>query len=331
MYHYSIIIPVYNRPDEVDELLQSLVDQSYKDFDLIIVEDGSTKDCRSVVSAYQSRLDIAYYFKENSGPGASRNFGMQKAKGDYLVFFDSDCVIPSEYLLKVDQYLQSDPLDCYGGPDAAHASFSDVQKAINQVMTSFITTGGVRGNQKQIDRYQPRSFNMGIKKQVYDNIGGFSDLHPGEDPDLSYRIMQAGYTTGLISEAYVYHKRRIDFKKFATQVYKFGVVRNILFKWHPKYKSPVYAIPSLFLVATVLLIFASIIMRSWLYLLPIIFVGAAVFVESLFKTKSLWIAAMSVRAAYTQLYAYGYGFLKSFWILMIRNKNERQALPDFFF
>ena len=326
---YSVIIPVYNRPGEVEELLDSLNIQTYKNFEIIIVEDGSTEPCKTVVDRYKD-LKIEYYFKDNSGPGDSRNFGMAKATGDFLIFFDSDCIIPENYFQEVETFISKNPTDCYGGPDAAHESFSNVQKAINFAMTSFFTTGGIRGKKNNLDNYQPRSFNMGIRKEVYDALGGFSDLHPGEDPDLSYRIMNAGYKVKLIENAFVYHKRRIDFGKFSKQVYKFGVVRNILIKWYPDKFKPVYLLPSIFLIGSLILLILSISISS-LFIFPLIILALLLFLEALLKTKNIFIALLAVPASFIQLFAYGFGFIKGFVKILLLKKNERQALPSFFF
>ena len=327
---YSIIIPVYNRPDEVNELLESLSKQSYKNFELIIVEDGSSIPCKVIVDAYATDMDIKYFFKENSGPGDSRNFGMEKANGEMLVFFDSDCIIPPDYFTKVEAFISKNETDCYGGPDAAHPSFSDVQKAINFAMTSFFTTGGIRGKKNNLDNYQPRSFNMGMRKEVYKNIGGYSDVHPGEDPDLSYRIMNAGYKVHLIEEAFVFHKRRIDFSKFAKQVFKFGVVRNILMKWYPDKTKMVYFFPALFLIGSIILVVSSINYSLWA-LSPLALIAVLLFGEALIKTKSLWIAFLAVPASFIQLYCYAVGFINGFIKVLVLKKDERKALPGFFF
>jgi glycosyltransferase involved in cell wall biosynthesis len=327
---YSVIVPVYNRPDEVKELLDSLCDQSMKDFELVLVEDGSTVDCKEIVAAYADFLDISYYFKPNTGPGDSRNFGMDKAQGDYFLFFDSDCLIPSDYFAQLDAALAARQLDAFGGPDNAHASFSDTQKAINYAMTSFFTTGGIRGGKKQLDKFQPRSFNMGLSRKVYETVGGFGDIHPGEDPDLSYRIMDAGFKVGLISEAYVYHKRRIDFSKYAKQVYKFGVVRVILNKWHTTKKSPVFYLPSLFLLGSIAMLLFGVLIHP-IGLFPFAIFSLLIFLDCLRLSKSLAISIMAVFAAFVQLFGYGYGFLKSSWLISILGKEERKALPTFFF
>jgi glycosyltransferase involved in cell wall biosynthesis len=330
MKKYSIIIPVYNRPQEVDELLESLSKQTFKDFDLLIIEDGSTEKCEDIVKKYSTQIDIKYFYKPNSGPGDSRNYGMEKATGNYLIFFDSDCIIPSDYFENVEKALAENPLDAFGGPDNAHESFSDTQKAINYSMTSFITTGGVRGKKSKLDKFQPRSFNMGISQEVYKKVGGYSDIHPGEDPDLSYRIMDAGFKVGLIEGAYVYHKRRIDFSKFTKQVYKFGVVRTVLMKWHPEKFKLVYLFPALFLLFTIALLIASVLFSPY-FLLPLLFLVVLIFIESFIKTKSLPITLLSIPASFIQLLAYGYGFLKGFFNLFILKREERKALPGFFF
>lgn len=327
---YSVIIPVYNRPDEVDELLESLTKQTYKNFDTLIIEDGSTLPCKNIVEKYQSELDIKYYYKENTGPGESRNFGMKKATGNYFIIFDSDCVIPPQYFQAVEDGLKTHQFDTFGGPDAAHSSFTDIQKAINYAMTSFITTGGIRGKKRSLDTYQPRSFNMGIKSEVFQKVGGFSDIHPGEDPDLSYRIMKEGYKVGLIEDAFVFHKRRIDFQKFRKQVYKFGIVRPILIKWYPDKFKITYLLPSLFLIGSIFLcLFAAIFHLN--FLLPLLAIAGVLFVDALLQTKHLKIAILSVYTSFTQLYSYGFGFLKSAISILIFKKNERAHFPTFFF
>ena len=219
--YFSIIIPVYNRPDEVRELLESLVGQTCKDFELLLVEDGSTCRCDEVAGEYSDRLTIRYFYKENSGRSLTRNYGMERAEGRYLVFFDSDCIIPPSYFETVRRRLEEAYVDCYGGPDAAHRSFSRLQKAINYAMTSFFTTGGIRGGKGSMEKFTPRTFNMGFSKEVYDRVGGFADMF-GEDIDLSLRIRDAGFTTALFRDAYVYHKRRVSFRSFYRQVYVFG-------------------------------------------------------------------------------------------------------------
>ena len=330
MPKYSIIIPIYNRPNEAEELLESLAKQTYKNFDILMIEDGSTEDCSSIVNNYANKLDIKYHFKANSGPGDSRNVGMEMATGEYLIFFDSDCIIPPQYFLEVEKQLALTPLDAFGGPDSAHESFSKVQKAINYAMTSIITTGGIRGKKNKLDQYQPRSFNMGISKEVYKKVGGYTDVTPGEDPDLSYRIMNAGFKVGLIENAYVFHKRRIDFSKFIRQVYKFGVMRSILIKWYPDKFKLTYIIPSLFLLGSLLLILLAVAINP-IFISPLAFVAIILFVESMLKTKSLSISLLAIIASFIQLYSYGYGFLKSAFLILVLKKEERIVFDSFFF
>ena len=330
MPKYSIIIPVYNRPKEVQELLESLSRQSYRDFEVVIVEDGSSEPCEEVLRPFAEAMDIRYFFKDNSGPGLSRNFGMDQARGEWLLFFDSDCLIPEHYLQTLDEALQQRQLDTFGGPDSAHESFSIIQKAINHSMTSLLTTGGIRGRKKQLDQYQPRSFNMGFSRKVYEEIGGFSTLHPGEDPDLSYRILNAGYKVGLVPEAFVYHKRRIDFSKFYTQVYKFGVVRIILSKWHPGRFKLVYLLPALFLLGSLFLLVLGVAFSSW-FLAPLALFALLIFAEALWKTRHIVVSLLAVIASFIQLWGYGYGFLKAWWRIVVLKKEERRAFPAMFF
>ncbi|MGI9544383.1 MAG: glycosyltransferase [Cyclobacteriaceae bacterium] len=329
MVAYSIIIPVYNRPEEIQELLEGLSLQTFHDFEVIVVEDGSVDRCESVAELYEQKLTIKYFFKENSGPGASRNFGMERANGNFFIFLDSDCLVPTDYLQQVDQHLRDYPLDAFGGPDSAHQTFTKIQKAINYAMTSFLTTGGIRGGKKKLDRFQPRSFNMGISREVFQNVGGFRSFHPGEDPDLSYRIIKSGFKTGLIQEAFVYHKRRIDFSKFIRQVYKFGLARTILMKWHPGSFKLVYALPSFFLIGLICLLGFSI-AWPWL-LLPILVGGLLLFADAILRTKSLQIAFMGVFASVIQIAGYGYGFLTGLWHLWILRKDEKVTFPGLFF
>lgn len=329
--YFSFVIPVYNRPDEVEELLQSLFEQDYqKPYEIVLVEDGSTLDSKTVVEEFKSRLNISYYFKENSGPGDSRNYGMRKAKGNYFLILDSDCILPSQYLTEVQKELDSSFVHCFGGPDAAHKSFSDIQKAINYAMTSFLTTGGIRGKKNAVDKFQPRSFNLGISKEAFDNTNGFGNIHPGEDPDLTFRIWKKGYETRLFPKAFVYHKRRIDWKKYLKQVNKFGMVRPILNKWHPSTRKITYWFPTVFVLGLVLAILLSIFKLTiflWIYVLYFI----ALFLECLFTTKSLKISFYALLAVLIQFWGYGKGFLKSTLFLTFSSKEPQDLFPHLFF
>ena len=328
---FSIIVPVYNRPDEIEELLESLCDTTFKDaFEVVIIEDGSTLNCKSVITKFESRLQINYITKRNSGPGDSRNFGMINAKGDYYLIFDSDCIIPADYLTNVSYQLQSNYADCFGGPDKALPSFSKIQKAINFAMTSFLTTGGIRGGTEKLNKFQPRSFNMGLSKKAFLESKGFGLIHPGEDPDLSIRLWKLGYETKLFSNCYVYHKRRIDWDKFSLQVSKFGKARPILNNWYPEYSKFTFWLPSLFLIGFIV----SIVLLIFLIDLPLkMYVGyfVLVFIASSIYNKSVLIGLYSIKAVYKQFFGYGLGYLKSFVQISILQKSPELAFPELFF
>ena len=381
---YSIIVPVFNRPDEVDELLDSLTRQTVKDFEVIIVEDGSTKTCKDVCEKYASILDLHYFFKENSGPGQSRNYGAERSKGEYLLILDSDVVLPDRYIenleLGIDNYdmLQgmnngmqgnhaqdtnndgmqgnhnsqfstlNSQLAAFGGPDAAHPSFTPTQKAISYSMTSFFTTGGIRGGKKKLDKFYPRSFNMGIRRDVYMPLGGFTKMRFGEDIDFSYRIVEAGYKTALLPDAWVWHKRRTDFRKFFRQVYNSGIARINLEKRHPGTMKLVHLLPAAFTIGVTVLVliaaFGRIMMvygnaedfRSWYYLVvaalaPLLLYSLLIFADSSLKNRSMKVGALSVPAAFIQLMGYGTGFLVSWWKRCVLGKDEFHAFEKNFY
>ena len=328
---FSFIIPVYNRPDEINELLDSFTKLNTAiDYEIVIIEDGSTLTSKSIIEDYNSKLNIAYYYKDNTGPGDSRNYGMQHAKGNYFIILDSDCILPKEYLNEVVNGLETNYVDCFGGPDSAHKSFSNLQKAINFTMTSFITTGGIRGHKNNSSDFQPRSFNMGISKEAFLKSKGFGNIHPGEDPDLSIRLNKLGFKTALIPNAFVYHKRRVSWSKFYTQVYKFGLVRAILNKWHPESRKITYWFPTLFsfgFLVAVLLLLLNIKWLLWCYIVYFVLV----FFASLFSTKSLHIAILSLVAVCIQFFGYGYGYLKSTFVVQVLKKKPEQYFQNLFF
>lgn len=328
---YSFVIPVYNRPQETQELLESFLDVAFhQSYEIVIVEDGSTETSEAVVQSFSDRLNISYYFKKNTGPGDSRNYGMRKAKGNYFIILDSDCLIPPNYLKEVDQFLQSTYYDCYGGADTAHESFSTLQKAINYVMTSFLTTGGIRGSKKSVSKFEPRSFNMGISKEAFEATRGFAKIHPGEDPDLSQRILKAGFKTIFIPNAAVFHKRRISWKKFHTQVKKFGMVRPILSSWHPSSAKLTFWFPSLFVGFVLASIIASILWH-WMAVLPLAFYMCLVFLGATFKNRSLIIGFLALVALFVQFFGYGLAFLKSTFYIRILKKDPQKQFPHLFF
>lgn len=326
----SLVIPVYNRPDEVDELLLSLSKQSDKNFEVVIVEDGSSKKCDEVVSGFKDLLDISYYFKNNSGPGQSRNYGSERTKFDYIVFLDSDCVIPPGYIAAVRDSLNKDFSDAFGGPDAAHDSFTSLQKAINYAMTSFLTTGGIRGGGEKLDKFFPRSFNMGYSKKVFESTNGFSPMRFGEDIDMSIRILSGGFRTKLIKEAFVFHKRRTNIRQFFKQVHNSGIARINLRKRHPGTLKLVHALPAAFVVGTAVLIVASVFI-SPLALLPLLLLAIMLFLDATIKTRSIYISALAVMASFIQLIGYGTGFIRAFWKRIVLGKDEFSAFEKNFY
>ena len=330
---FSLIIPVYNRPDEVDELLMSLSQMEYHDvYEIVIIEDGSTIKCQEVLEKYADKLNISYYFKPNSGPGDSRNFGMEKARGNYFIIFDSDCIIPANYLIEVEKALKETYVDCFGGPDKALDSFSDIQKAINFAMTSFLTTGGIRGGSEKIGKFQPRSFNMGLSRRAFEVSKGFGNIHPGEDPDLSIRLWELGFETRLIPQAYVYHKRRIDWEKFAIQVNKFGKARPILNSWYPKYSKPTFFFPTLFILGLGISIFMYLFSQNFDFLLQLYFIYfILIFITSSIQNKNIKVGYLSMIAVWKQFWGYGTGFLVSFVKVVLLKQKPQEAFPELFF
>jgi len=326
----SLVVPVFNRPVEVEELLESLTRQSFADFEVVIVEDGSSLPCDEVVRKFESRLTLQYIQKKNSGPGSSRNVGAQAAKGSYIVFLDSDCVIPSGYMAAVLHRLSTDYVDAFGGPDKADAGFSPIQKAINYSMTSFFTTGGIRGGGEQLDRFMPRSFNMGISREVFERTGGFSAMRFGEDIDLSLRILSNGFKTALLPEAFVYHKRRSNLKQFFKQVYNSGIARIVLHKKHPGSLKLVHLLPAAFVLGVLLLLILSVCCSFW-WLLFLVFYKLAIFVDASIKNASLRIGLLSVAASFVQLGGYGLGFLAACWNILVIKKEGYVAFIDSFY
>ena len=346
---YSFIIPVFNRPDEVDELLDSLTRQTVTDFEVVVVEDGSQVPCEDICRKYAARLDIHYYMKPNSGPGQSRNYGVERAKGEYVIILDSDVVVPENYLRAVDAELQREPADAFGGPDRAADSFTPVQKAISYSMTSFFTTGGIRGGKKKLDKFYPRSFNMGVRRDVYQRLGGFSKMRFGEDIDFSIRIFKAGCKCRLFPEAWVWHKRRTDFRKFWRQVYNSGIARINLYKKYPESLKLVHLLPMVFTVGVMLLLVgflagvvlffalpagmpqAAGIALGVFSLLPLLLYSGIIFFDATMQTDSAWIGLLAVRAAFTQLMGYGCGFLQAWWRRCVRGEDEFSAYQKNFY
>ena len=316
---FSIIVPIYNRPDEAFELLESLSAQTFTDFELVLIEDGSPKPCADEVEKFRSKVNINYIVKENSGRSDTRNVGMRNAKGDYFIFFDSDCIIPPHYFETVSNMLKCDYADCFGGPDKEHPSFNTMQKAINYAMTSFWTTGGIRGGKVNMEKFKPRTFNMGFSRAVYEKVGGFKDMY-GEDIDLSIRINKAGFTTKLYREAFVYHKRRVDLKRFYRQVNIFGQARINLYKLYPESLKLVHTLPALFVLGSAAIVVMIAFISPWLLAFPLAYL-LLIFVDSLAKTKSVNIAGLSIITSLIQIFGYGLGFIKSFVQKVILRKG----------
>lgn len=320
---FSIIIPLYNRPQEIDELLASLTKQTYSQFEVLIIEDGSVNDARDIIEKYTHSLDVKYYYKPNEGQGFARNYGFERASGDYFIIFDSDCLIPKDYLETVRDYLYEHQLDAYGGPDAAHQSFTPVQKAISYAMTSPFTTGGIRGNAKHIGQFHPRSFNMGVSREVYEKIGGFILTRLGEDIEYSIRIHSYGFKIGLIPAAKVYHKRRTSFMQFYKQLHFFGRARINIYKHFPAELKPVHFFPAIFVIGFLAALLLAIVYPplGYIGIAGILFFFLLIFFHSWLVNKTLKVAFLSIIAAFIQLSAYGLGFVQDFIKRIVLNRK----------
>ncbi|WP_298541024.1 glycosyltransferase [uncultured Aquimarina sp.] len=328
---FSFVIPVFNRPNEIEELLNSMILLDYeKSYEIVIIEDGSSETAEDVIKKYDDKLHISYYKKPNTGPGDSRNYGMDKAKGNYFLILDSDVLLPSDYLNKVEDFLSINFVHCFGGPDDAHKDFSDLQKAISFSMTSYLTTGGIRGRKNTLGKFQPRSFNMGISKEAFEASEGFGNIHPGEDPDLTIRLWKLGYKTALIPNAKVFHKRRISWDKFYIQVNKFGLVRPILNLWHPETSKITYWFPTLFIVYTLFSLITFFI-GYWYFIALWMLYFIVVFISASINYNSFSIGVQSVIAVFVQFYGYGKGFLKSYYYIHLLKKVPEQQFKKLFF
>lgn len=330
MQSISIIIAIYNRKDELFELLNSLSHQTDKDFEVIIVDDGSLINLRPTAELFHESLNIEFFRKDNSGPGLSRNYGAKRAKNDWLVFVDSDVIVETDYIQKIKKNLAEVSCDAFGGADKAHKGFNLMQKAISYSMTSVFTTGGIRGSKKSVSKFQPRSFNMGVRKSAFEKVGGFSEMRIGEDPDLSMRLWENGFTTAFFDDISVYHKRRVDLGKFSKQVYQFGCARPILNQRYPKYVKITFAFPSLFFLGYVLGIIEYFFFQKGLILGLYGIYTFVVFFHALYKTRNISIAANAIIATYIQMFSYGLGFLKSWILLNIFRQKPEEAFPSHF-
>ena len=335
---YSVIVPVYNRPNECEELLESLTHQTQRDFEVIIVEDGSSVPCRDVVERYADKLVVHYYDKPNSGPGQTRNYGVERANGEYVIILDSDVVLPEGYFAAIDAELAANPCDAFGGPDRAHESFSTTQKAINYAMTSFFTTGGIRGGKAKLDKFYPRSFNMGVRREVYQALEGFSAMRFGEDIDFSTRIFKSGYRCRLFPEAWVYHKRRTDLKKFFKQVHNSGIARIHLSHRHPGTHKLVHLLPAVFTLGVAFLLVLALLSLCFgceigilVSLSPLLLFALLIGVDATRQSFSLAVGITAIAAAFVQLTGYGTGYLSAWWRCNVRGEGEFEAFSQTFY
>jgi hypothetical protein len=335
---YSVIVPVYNRPNECEELLESLTHQTQRDFEVIIVEDGSSVPCRDVVERYADKLAVHYYDKPNSGPGQTRNYGVERANGEYVIILDSDVVLPEGYFAAIDAELAANPCDAFGGPDRAHESFSTTQKAINYAMTSFFTTGGIRGGKAKLDKFYPRSFNMGVRREVYQALEGFSAMRFGEDIDFSTRIFKSGYRCRLFPEAWVYHKRRTDLKKFFKQVHNSGIARIHLSHRHPGTHKLVHLLPAVFTLGVAFLLVLALLSLCFgceigilVSLSPLLLFALLIGVDATRQSFSLAVGITAIAAAFVQLTGYGTGYLSAWWRCNVRGEGEFEAFSQTFY
>lgn len=326
----SIVVAIFNRKDELFELLNSLIAQTDKDFEVIIVDDGSFVDLLPTVETFKEMLNIQYFKKANSGPGLSRNYGANRAKNDWLVFVDSDVIVEKDYIENIKKNLEKTDCAAFGGADKAHKGFNLLQKAISYSMTSVFTTGGIRGNKKAVTKFQPRSFNMGVNKEIFLSIGGFSEMRIGEDPDLSMTIWENGYQTAFFDDIGVYHKRRTDLGKFSKQVYQFGCARPILNQRHPDYVKPTFWFPTLFLLGYVAGILEYFLLQKGFVLACYGFYTLVIFLHALYLTKNIAIAAQAIITTYIQMFSYGYGFLESWVKLNVLKMKPKDVFPKHF-
>lgn len=331
MIKLSLIIPLYNRPFEIEELLKSLLLQSDPNFEVIIVEDGSSQKSDEVVAVYSEKLNLKYFFKENSGPGLSRNYGAAHADGDYLIFLDSDCIIPPHYIAEVQSFLANTYVDAFGGPDRADDSFTAIQKAINYSMTSLFTTGGIRGGKKSVERFHPRSFNMGYSKAVFEATGGFSGMRFGEDIDMSIRLVKAGFSTALIADAYVYHKRRTNFKLFYKQIFNSGLARINLYKRHPSSLKFLHFFPLVFTLGWIIALLSLTIFSFAVFTYLLASYLLLIFMHATKVNRSLSVGFLALLASFIQLSAYGFGFLKGIWERLIMGRGEIASFTENFY
>ncbi|HJX71736.1 MAG TPA: glycosyltransferase [Bacteroidales bacterium] len=322
--YYSVVLPTYGRPGDVEEFLDSLTRQEYNDFEILVVDATADDSVRQVAEKYLDKLKLNFIYKKGLGISESRNLGVKLSKGGFVVFIDSDCVVPPSYFTEIEKYLSLNKVDAFGGPDAASKDFTHSQKAINYVMTSFLTTGGIRGKAKRIGRFEPRSFNMGVSRKAFDAVGGYSGMKVAEDIDLSMRLHQAGFKTALIPDAYVYHKRKANLHKFLVQMFMYGKARIDLFMRHREALKITYLMPLFFLIYLLAGLASAFFSKVLfiLFLASLIFYALAVFIDSSIQNRSLAAGILSVFAAYGFLVCYGSGLIYNIFRRIVLGKKE---------
>lgn len=321
---YSLIIPVFNRPDHIEALLKCLVKQTFRDFEILIIESGSSIKSDKIVETFSQQINIRYFFKGNDGQGFSRNYGMERAQGDYFVILDSDILLDENYLENLNNHLTTKYLDCFGGPDRLHPDSNNIQKAVNYCMTSIFTTGGTRGQSKSVGKYYPRSFNMGFSRKVYEATMGYKIPYLGEDMELSMRIQALGFSTGLVPTAYVYHERKKTFSGFYKQMHWFGRARINIYSFFPQSLKLIHSLPVGFLLYFAITLISAF-YSPFLFMAmatPLILYFAAIFIDASLQYNSLIIGFLSIYGAFLLMAGYGIGFLTDFYKkVLIKKKN----------
>ena len=330
---YSIIVPSFNRADEIEELIGSITRLKFdrERFELVIVDDGSTDHTLNLLEKYKNEIgdNLVYFTQKNQGPGAARNTGMSKAKGDFFIFVDSDCTVPENWLTEIDISAQANRADAFGGADTYSDDFSPLLKAINYSMTSFITTGGLRGKKgKKLAKFYPRSFNMGLTRQLWEKIGGFGSLRHGQDIEFSNRILKSGAVVVFVEKASVFHKRRTNIRRFYKQVFNWGVARINLYKIDNTMLEPLHALPALITLLTILTIILSLVfspLRILVYaglILALIILGVSM-LDAIRMYKQLKPALLLPLIMPAQIFGYGLGFIYNYTRRIIFNKKEK--------
>ncbi len=325
----SVITPSYNRASELEHLMRSISAQSidHNLFELIISDDGSTDDTEALINSWQEKasFSIKYISQENKGPGAARNHGLEKSIGELILFIDSDCEAHPKWIETiVDEYHKSE-FDACGGPDGGKKDFTLLQKAIDYSMTSFFTTGGMRGHsEKMISKFYPRTHNMGVKRDKYEAVGGFGNLRHGQDIEFSHRIRTSGGKIRFIKNALVYHRRRTSLRQFIKQVFNWGVARINLGKIDTAMLEPVHFLPSLSILLS-LFIILIIYQLDWgiseIFLLFFSPLSIICLLGALNK-KDLRVFPILLLVIPIQIFGYGLGFLQAYIRRFIFNEAE---------